>query len=109
RAAAAEERKRFTLPPEDERAWDVTILSRHHFAVTGIGIERFTKMTDFANDEAVDRFQRTLVSSGISAELNRQGILPGDTVHIGSHELVWGEEYEIDEMEIENEVGGRRR
>jgi len=103
--AAAEERKRFTLPEQDERAWEVTQLSKHHFAVTGVGIERFTKMTDFSNDEAVDRFQRTLASSGISAELNRRGVLPGDTVHIAGHELVWGEEHELDA----GEPAGNRR
>ena len=105
--ATTEERKRYTLPAQDERAWDVTRLSTHHFAVTGIGIERFTRMTDFSNDEAVERFQRTLEANGISAELNRQGIVAGDTVHIADHELVWGEEYELEEAEAE--AGGRRR
>ncbi len=105
--ATTEERKRYTLPAQDERAWAVTRLSTHHFAVTGIGIERFTRMTDFSNDEAVERFQRTLEANGISAELNRQGIVAGDTVHIADHELVWGEEYELEEAEAE--AGGRRR
>ena len=104
--AAAEERKRFTLPEQDERSWEVTRLSKHHFAVTGIGIERFTKMTDFGNDESVERYQRTLDSSGISSELRRQGVAPGDIVHIGGHELVWGEAHELEEAEA---TGGRRR
>jgi GTPase len=103
---AAEERRRFTLPAQDERAWEVTRLSKHHFAVTGIGIERFTKMTDFANDEAVERYQRTLETSGVSAELRRQGVLPGDTVHIAGHELTWGEAHELEEAEP---AGDRRR
>ena len=105
--ATTEERKRFTLPRQDERAWEVTMLSPHHFAVTGTGIERFTRMTDFVNDEAVERFQRTLEASGISAELNRLGIETGDTVHLADHELVWGEEYDL--LEAESEAGRRRR
>jgi GTPase len=64
-------RRRYTLENVDERAWNVDRLSRHHFAVTGIGIERFTRMTDFSRDEAVERFQRLLESSGISDELGR--------------------------------------
>lgn len=103
--AAAEERQTFTLPAQDERAWEATRLSKHNFAVTGIGIDRFTKMTDFANDESVDRFQQTLSSSGITAELTRQGIVPGDIVHIGNQELTWGEEHELEELD----TGGNRR
>ncbi len=64
--------------------------------MTGIGIERLTKMTDFANDEAVERFQRVLESSGISEELTRQGVQAGDVVHIAGRELVWGEQDELE-------------
>ena len=106
-ASATEERKRYTLPEHDERDWAVARLSKHHFAVTGTGIERFAKMTDFGNDEAVERFQRTLESSGIARELNRQQIAPGDVVHLGGHELVWGEEQDLEE--IESATGARRR
>ena len=106
-AEKPQERRRYTLANVDERAWQVDRLSKHHFAVTGIGVERFVKMTDFANDEAVDRFQRMLASSGISEELTRQGIQAGDVVHLANHELVWG-----DLDELEPAVGtraGRRR
>ncbi|MCC6314995.1 MAG: GTPase ObgE [Thermomicrobiales bacterium] len=96
--AAAEERKVYTLPEVDERRWEVTQISQHHFAVTGIGIERFTRMTNFDNEEGAERFQRRLESTGINAELTRQGILPGDVVHIAGQELVWGEEHELDEI-----------
>jgi GTPase len=91
-----QERRRYTLENVDERAWHAQRLSRHHFAVTGVGIERFTRMTNFENDEAVDRFQRVLESSGISDELNRLGIETGDVVHLADRELVWGE---LDELE----------
>jgi GTP-binding protein len=92
-------RRRYTLENVDERAWNVDRLSRHHFAVTGIGIERFTRMTDFSRDEAVERFQRLLQSSGISGELERLGVASGDVVHIADIELVWGEQEELQPLE----------
>ncbi len=49
-------------------------------------------MTDFSNDDAVERFQRTLDTNGIAEELQRTGIESGDIVHIGDFELVWGDE-----------------
>jgi GTP-binding protein len=92
-------RRRYTLENVDERAWNVDRLSRHHFAVTGIGIERFTRMTDFSRDEAVERFQRLLESSGISEELGRLGVESGDVVHIADFELVWGDQEELQPLE----------
>jgi GTP-binding protein len=94
-----QERRRYTLENVDERAWNVDRLSRHHFAVTGIGIERFTRMTDFSRDEAVERFQRLLESSGISNELGRLGVEAGDVVHIADIELVWGDQEELQPLE----------
>jgi GTP-binding protein len=101
---AAEEAKRlarepriYTLEKPDDRAWQVTRQSRNHFDVTGVSIERFARMTNFDLDDAVDRFQRVLEVSGISSELERQGIQPGDTVHLGGHELIWGEQEEIEQ------------
>ena len=92
-----QERRRYTLGAQDEQAWEVTRLSQHHFDVSGVGIERFTKMTNFGNEEAVERFQRRLESTGISSELTRQGILEGDVVHIGNFELIWGDQEETGE------------
>ena len=48
--------------------------------MTGSQIERITKMTNFDLLEASDRFQSILERSGITKELNRQGIELGDTV-----------------------------
>jgi GTP-binding protein len=88
----ARERKVYTLEQVDERSWKVRRMSEHHFEVTGIAIERFTKMTNFDLDDSVTRFQRVLEVSGISGELERQGIEDGDTVHLGGRELVWGDQ-----------------
>ena len=100
-AEKPQERRRYTLESVDERAWRAERLSHHHFAVSGVGFERFTRMTDFSNDEAVERFQRYLESSGISKELDRLGIESGDVVHIADFELVWDEQDEL------QPVGGR--
>lgn len=94
KAEKPQERRRYTIGNVDERAWDVTRRTPHDFEVTGIGIERFTKMTDFGNDEAAARFQRLLETSGIQTELNRQGIQDDDVVHIGEFEMMWGEQDE---------------
>ena len=104
-----QDRRRYTLENVDERAWNADRLSRHHFAVTGIGIERFTRMTDFSREEGVERFQRLLESSGISAELGRLGIEPGDIVHIADLELVWGDQEELQPVESHRRGKGSRR
>jgi GTP-binding protein len=75
-----------------DRHWEVTRLSAHHWQVTGERIERLVKMTDFANDEAGARLQRVLAQSGISGRLERDGVQPGDVVHIAGHDLVWDQE-----------------
>ena len=91
KAEKPQERRRYTLEDADERAWQVIRQSAHHFAVTGVSIERFTKMTNFDLEEGVQRFQRALEASGIAAELERQGIEPGDVVHLAGRELIWDE------------------
>ena len=89
--AIADEPKIYTLQAAGERSWQATELSPHNWAVTGAWIERFTKMTNFGLDEGIDRFQSVLDRIGITSELKRRGIEEGDTVHIGNHELNWGE------------------
>jgi GTP-binding protein len=96
--ALAERPKRrvYTIGNVDDRAWEATRTGSHSFQVTGVGIERFTHMTNFDLWEAAERFQRVLERSGISAELNRLGIQAGDTVSIANHELIWGEQEDED-------------
>jgi GTPase len=102
---APEDRVVYTLPEDDEDHWEVEQMSPHHFAVHGRRIERFTRMTDFGNEEGADRFQRVLDSSGISEALEDIGIQAGDVVHIAEYELVWDEQ----SLEIEQEEQKRRR
>jgi GTPase len=96
--SAAPERRVYTLESVDERAWQVKRTSAHRFVVEGIGIERFTRMTDFGNDEAVERFQRMLSTSGVAERLDKLDIQPGDVVVIADRELVWGDQDELEPL-----------
>jgi GTP-binding protein len=88
--AAPQERRVYTLETTPE-VWEAERISRHHFEVRGPKIERVTRMTDFANEEAADRFQRILEASGITSKLEELGVQAGDVVHIAGQELVWDE------------------
>ena len=101
-----QERRRYTLEAVDERAWEARRRSAHHFELAGAGIERLTKMTNFATDAGVERFQQVLDASGMSDELTRLGVADGDVVHIGDFELVWGM---TEEAESAPRGRGRRR
>jgi GTP-binding protein len=90
--AAADVPKIYTLKAADERAWEVTELGPHAWAITGAWIERFTKMTNFDLEEGVDRYQSVLDRLGISAELTRRGVEDGDIVHVAGRELTWGDQ-----------------
>lgn len=96
--ALAERPKRrvYTIGNVDDRAWEASRTGAHSFTVTGVGIERFTHMTNFDLWEAAERFQRVLERSGISAELKRLGVQTGDTVTIANHDLLWGEQDDED-------------
>ncbi|MGE3798850.1 MAG: GTPase ObgE [Thermomicrobiales bacterium] len=92
-----QEHRLYTLGDADERAWSIEQVSDHAWEVKGVSIERLTRMTNFDQPDAVTRFQRVLVASGISPELEKRGIQAGDTVTIAQWELTWGEEHELDE------------
>ena len=56
---------------------------------SGVEIERLAAMTDWFNDEGAERFERILVSRGVSAQAEEAGVAFGDTVFIGDLELQW--------------------
>ena len=58
-------------------------------ACVGRRIERLAAQTNFDNPESAQRFQRDLAKLGIERELDRAGVVAGDTVHIGKVELEW--------------------
>ncbi len=104
-----QEIRAYTLADADERAWAVHRADGSVFEVTGVSIERLTRMTNFDLPDAVNRFQRVLEASGIAAELQKQGVDAGDVVQIAGFELTWGEEHEIEEPEFPRRMSAIRR
>jgi hypothetical protein len=65
-------------------------------------------MTNFDQLDSVDRYQRVLDRSGISNELEQQGVEPGDIVRIAGVELTWGEEFELSNVPSRRTAKERR-
>ena len=65
--------------------------------IEGAAIERAAAMTYWEYFASVRRFHRILVSMGIEDALSEKGVVDGDTVFIGEHELVWSQEWNDDE------------
>jgi len=65
--------------------------------IEGAAIERAASMTFWELFASVRRFHRILVSMGIEDALREKGVVDGDTVYIGDHELVWSQEWINDE------------
>ncbi|MBC7234881.1 MAG: GTPase ObgE [Chloroflexi bacterium] len=59
------------------------------YRISGEEIERLARMTDWNNEEAIERFERILQARGIPAMLEEAGVELGDTVFIGDIELEW--------------------
>jgi GTP-binding protein len=74
--------------PSDEEAFEI-VKDGDSYSVRGKRIKRVAAMTDWANDEAVARFQRIIKAMGILEALQEAGVQRGDTVFIGDHELEW--------------------
>jgi len=55
--------------------------------VSGARVERAVAMTDFNNDEAVERLQKRLVGMGVERLLMSTGAVEGDDVRIGDTEF----------------------
>ncbi len=86
----AEEMPIYTLP-EEEVIFTVEKVSDEEYRVAGKRIERAAAMTYWDYDEAILRFQRLLDTLGVTAALREAGVVEGDTVYIGDHELEWSE------------------
>jgi GTPase len=91
-----QDRRLYSLSVSDERAWNVVRVAEDAFVIAGIALERLTRMTNWDQVDAVERFQRVLEASGVTAELVRQGVQPGDTVSIAGSDLTWGELIELE-------------
>ena len=57
--------------------------------VNGQAIERAAAMTYWEYDDSIRRFQRIMESMGVDQALRDAGVLEGENVIIGDHELTW--------------------
>jgi GTPase len=73
----------------DDYTIDADLAEQRTWLVHGAALERFAQMTNFDYFEASLRFQRTLQAVGLWDTLEKRGVVPGDTVVIGSAEFEW--------------------
>lgn len=81
------------------KRFEITLLKVKHvshdekkhniFVIKGRGIEKNAQMTNFANDEALERLYRYIDKSGIKKELIHYGARPDDQIHIGNKILIF--------------------
>lgn len=57
------------------------------FMLSGTEIERLFQMTDFARDEAAQRFSRQLRHMGVDKALRKKGVKDGDTIRLLDYEF----------------------
>ncbi len=68
----------------NDSTWQVQ-KSGNGFVVNGAKIERFAARTDFNNTYGVERLRDILNKMGITRELERQGIQPGELIVVGKN------------------------
>jgi len=79
--------------PEDEEAFHIDYnAAEQTWVVRGARVERVARMTTWDHYDAIMRFQRILDRMGVTEALEAAGVQDGDTVRIGSVELVWTNE-----------------
>jgi GTP-binding protein len=100
-AAAVEPVPETVIVPPQIPELQVERLRGGGFRVRSRQAERAVAMTDMKSEEALDRLQALFHRFGVSAALERAGIIDGDTVFIGNTELTWGN--------VEEEDTGSRR
>jgi GTP-binding protein len=84
KAAADEEPEIPTITLQSvEKAWTVT-KEEDTYTVHGRKIERFAARTDFNSEDALQRLRDIMRKMGITHELVRQGIEPGNQVYIAN-------------------------
>lgn len=75
----------------DEDAFQVESHGNGLWRVRGVRIERMAAVTDWENEDAIERFQRVLYAMGIDVALREAGVASGDTVLVGAADLEWAE------------------
>lgn len=75
---------------EDEEPFQIEIINGV-YQVSGKRIENLVTMTNFSQDESLQRFQRTTARMGLDNALKEKGIKAGDTVRIKDMEFDFSE------------------
>ncbi len=69
----------------------VILKTERGWRITGEALERAAAMTYWEHFQSIRRFHRILEAMGVDAAMKEAGVLPGDIVFIGDHELEWEE------------------
>ncbi len=69
----------------------VILKTEQGWRITGEAIERAAAMTYWEHFQSIRRFHRILEAMGVDEAMKEAGVIPGDIVFIGDHELEWEE------------------
>ncbi|MDE2127525.1 MAG: GTPase ObgE [Armatimonadetes bacterium] len=113
-ATAVDDHVLISGPPDTaDTSWAVERDADLAWCVKGRSLERLVAMTDFGNEHAVRRLQRTLERLGVVRKLRALGAADGDTVRIRTVEFSFEDEDTWDETQGPAETGigpdGRRK
>ncbi|NTV53602.1 MAG: GTPase ObgE, partial [Candidatus Firestonebacteria bacterium] len=70
----------------------LTALEPGHWRVTGKEVEKWMAMTDFGNEEAVEKLKNIFDRLGLTEAFRTQGVKDGDTVYVGKEEFTYQED-----------------
>jgi len=79
------------LRPEPEDAFTI-IAEPDGYRVRGRRVERMAAMTNPESSEGMERLEKQLRKLGVLDALEQSGVEPGDVIHFGKMEMIWGEE-----------------
>lgn len=82
-------------PAPDAPRFKLMSLEPGRWQVTGREVEKWVAMTDFENEEAVDKLRNIFDRLGLSEEFRRQGLKNGETVVVGKEEFLYQEDEQL--------------
>jgi GTPase len=82
-------------PAADAPRFTLTDLGAGHWRVTGREVEKWVAMTDFTNQEAVDKLRNIFDRIGLTEEFKRRGLKNGQSVAVGKEEFLYQEDDEL--------------
>jgi GTP-binding protein len=71
------------------KRFEVKQVRKNTFLVRGKSIEKMIQMTDFSNEEAVERMYQTFEKSGVYKELIKKGAQDGDKLQITNKIIIF--------------------